>query len=436
MINKYPYTDFHELNLDWILREIRKLHHDYDEFKALNTITNAGAWDITKQYQAWTVVSDNNVGYISLKPVPAGIAITNTEYWGLIADYDILITDLSNRISALEYTVGNHTTELANHETRITTLEADPEMIIVGDSWMDPSQGGVEVLPHLEKLLNIKAANIHDYAIGGTGFCKNYLTNFVDQLTGSVNDPAVTASKVKYVIAYGGTNDWGVGITGVQYAAAMNTMQSIVNTYYPNAELYIFFMQAAVGRTYEKDLINWVQATAGANVINASWPISLLEYADNLHPTATGYKEVARFIAANILGYEFRVKTVKSDLTSAYNTTFAGGTLQADDFNVVASWDENKIDLFIYFNFTNVHAGSLPFGSVTIPNLGIPTLPFASANPLTAHLMAVGVASDSDINVQLSTNDELVINGTAYTAGANALTLTGTTTFIWANSNH
>ena len=101
-VNKYPYTSFHELNLDWVIQQIMALHHDYDEFKAVNTITNAGAWDITKQYQAWTIVSDNNAGYISLKQVPAGVAITNTEYWGLIADYNILITDLSQRIGSLE----------------------------------------------------------------------------------------------------------------------------------------------------------------------------------------------------------------------------------------------------------------------------------------------------------------------------------------------
>ena len=111
--NEYPYTNFHELNLDMILHLMKKLNAEWDEFTAVNKITNAGAWDITKQYQAWTVVSDNNIGYISLKPVPAGVAITNTEYWGVIADYDILITDLSNRISMLEtFTEGYVTPEM------------------------------------------------------------------------------------------------------------------------------------------------------------------------------------------------------------------------------------------------------------------------------------------------------------------------------------
>ena len=33
-INEYPYTDFHELNLDWVLTKIKKLEDKYD-----NTLT-------------------------------------------------------------------------------------------------------------------------------------------------------------------------------------------------------------------------------------------------------------------------------------------------------------------------------------------------------------------------------------------------------------
>lgn len=119
MFNIFPYTDFHEINLDWIIRKIKELGQAFNDFEAVNKITNAGAWDITKQYRAWTVVSDNNIGYISLKPVPIGVAITNTEYWGVIADYDILITDLSNRISTLETRVD----DLGTSTTVIKTFE-------------------------------------------------------------------------------------------------------------------------------------------------------------------------------------------------------------------------------------------------------------------------------------------------------------------------
>ena len=38
MNNHYPYTDAHELNLDWILKKIKDLGIKVDEFTALNEI--------------------------------------------------------------------------------------------------------------------------------------------------------------------------------------------------------------------------------------------------------------------------------------------------------------------------------------------------------------------------------------------------------------
>ena len=102
MLNKYPYTDFHELNLDWIIGKIKELTNKMSEFEALNKITFSGVWDITKQYPAWTIVNDSGVGYISLKPVPAGIPLTNSDYWTIVADYSVLIAGLQNRIISLE----------------------------------------------------------------------------------------------------------------------------------------------------------------------------------------------------------------------------------------------------------------------------------------------------------------------------------------------
>ena len=84
--NKYPYTDFHELNLDWILKTVRNMEETLSTFTSLNKIKYADPlyWDITKSYEANTIVLDaaSGIAYISLQAVPAGIYDTNTEYWG------------------------------------------------------------------------------------------------------------------------------------------------------------------------------------------------------------------------------------------------------------------------------------------------------------------------------------------------------------------
>lgn len=122
MVNLYPYTDIHELNLDWVIRKMKELKIEFDEFKVINTITFSGAWDITKQYPAWTIVSDNNIGYVSIKPVPAGVLLTNNDYWREVIDYTAQIAGLQNRVVALENTVGDASSGLVKD---VDDLQAD-----------------------------------------------------------------------------------------------------------------------------------------------------------------------------------------------------------------------------------------------------------------------------------------------------------------------
>ena len=100
--NIYPYSDIHELNLDWILKTVKGLEGEMSEFTAANKIKYGGAWDISKQYEAWTVVSASDGAYISKVPVPAGIAIDNDNYWiamGLYTVDQVLNTDSGNPIA-------------------------------------------------------------------------------------------------------------------------------------------------------------------------------------------------------------------------------------------------------------------------------------------------------------------------------------------------
>ena len=71
-----------------------QLREIVDNFVALNTIKYADPiqWNITSQYEANTVVVDPNTGtaYISSRPVPAGVSLTNTDYWSVIFNLDLI----------------------------------------------------------------------------------------------------------------------------------------------------------------------------------------------------------------------------------------------------------------------------------------------------------------------------------------------------------
>ena len=96
-LNQFPYSDFHEMNLDWILKEVKRIAAEMHGFEAANSVNYAGIWNITQQYTAWSIVLDQNTSnmMIALQPVPVGIAITNSDYWLLVAPFKVDV-DFSN----------------------------------------------------------------------------------------------------------------------------------------------------------------------------------------------------------------------------------------------------------------------------------------------------------------------------------------------------
>lgn len=84
-IHKAPYTNYHDLNLDWIIDTLNDFNARLTNFVSLNAIKYADPlqWNITSQYAQNTLVIDPQDGtaYLSVQPVPQGVQITNTEYW-------------------------------------------------------------------------------------------------------------------------------------------------------------------------------------------------------------------------------------------------------------------------------------------------------------------------------------------------------------------
>lgn len=109
----YPYTNFHELNLEWLLRQFKELKHTVEDFKIANEIRYMGAFDITKNYPKGSIVLSGDLGYISINPVPAGISLDDLRYWvpigaltpealGMIERVQELGTDITNLSSDVE----------------------------------------------------------------------------------------------------------------------------------------------------------------------------------------------------------------------------------------------------------------------------------------------------------------------------------------------
>lgn len=103
MFREYPYLNLQDLNLDYILRKIREMQKELNNFVVTNAIKYADPidWNITTQYEKNTVVIDANSGiaYLSVQPVPSGVAITNTNYWTVIFDLSMFIDKAAKNLT-------------------------------------------------------------------------------------------------------------------------------------------------------------------------------------------------------------------------------------------------------------------------------------------------------------------------------------------------
>lgn len=101
-IHKAPYTNFHDLNLDWIIDTLNDFNARLTNFVSLATIKYADPiqWDITSQYEANTVVVDSaGNAYLSVQPVPSGVSLDRTEYWTKIGNFDELFANVKKAIT-------------------------------------------------------------------------------------------------------------------------------------------------------------------------------------------------------------------------------------------------------------------------------------------------------------------------------------------------
>lgn len=117
----YPYTNFHDLNLDWILQQMQDFSDRLDNFISLATIKYADPlqWDITSQYEANTVVVDRHGNaYLSVQPVPAGVSLDRTEYWTKIGNFDELWGSIKKAITPFDEGMGT----TASADRSINTL--------------------------------------------------------------------------------------------------------------------------------------------------------------------------------------------------------------------------------------------------------------------------------------------------------------------------
>lgn len=240
-LNDYPYTDFHEMNLDFLLKSMEELKKAFASFTASNSLIFAEPMlhDLTSTYAKNTIVldSDGNA-YISLQNVPAGVQLSNADYWLMVFNFEEY-TEKANK---------NFTVNYLRDTTRA------PQAYVVGD-WLvlDDVLYTVTQAIAADELL-VPGTNLTHFTV--EQFLKDFVTsvnNTLDTYSRTIQQykDDIDASELQY------KND----IDASELAYRNQLAQDIADT---TASLQTQLDQAISGATVDSEVIN---ARIGANDI-------------------------------------------------------------------------------------------------------------------------------------------------------------------------
>lgn len=273
----YPYTDFHELNLDWVIKRIIELTNTMNQFEALNTVTFKGVWDITKAYPKWSIVTYNNGAYLSTDIVPAGIDITDSNYWELIYTGDAIIEEIADSYAP--------------------TIKSR-RVIALADSY------GMVTNPGMYEMMQSNAG-IDDMIIdstSGRSFARatNTFLEAIQTIDGNINNQ----DQITDIIVTGGYNDGQYINGGGSAATVVSKIQTFINyckAHFKNAKIYIGFL-------------GWTKGTAG---ISKGVILQALEC----------YKEGAKYGAIYLNNVEYVLRNIRlldNDTPGGYHPNYDG----------------------------------------------------------------------------------------------------------------
>ena len=302
--SNFPYTDFHNLNLDWILETTKNLDKEWNLYHT--------------DWEQWK----NEVTHY----------VYNLDYYGAVTDY------MNNLKSTGELS------DIVN-----SWLGADYGIVCIGDSYGQGyvPDGNKKVTSWIElfKSKYFKTQTLYSRADGGAGFAATGQGNLtfsgmLSALTDTISES--NRKKVKYVVVAGGWND--IKFSADSINTGISNFVQIATGAYPNAEICIGFIAAPSANAltttenwegwktaktaYETTWTNY-RVLVGAN-IGLRW--NGLLASDFIHPNATGQSSVADSLYKSIIGGIYE--------GNRFDNNFAVGNP-----NWVGSFNYNKVSL-------------------------------------------------------------------------------------------
>lgn len=294
-----------------------------------------GEWNADASYEALSIVQYLNGSYTSKKAVPAGVPISNTEYWVQTGQYNAQVEEYRQEVNAVVEQVNSINTRLDNNDKKIATNAitlkdiAGKNIAIFGDSISDEGINWNNNIKdvwvkHFRTFVESTGGTITNYSKSSSGF-----TIAVDGKTICNDINNANIDNVDTIIIFGGVNDFLHGSAlGVYYSntatelwGALNSIKNLrnKNVYVitpMNTNLRDSSNNYATLAKYRKVIGSWAEH-CGYSIINGNEiPGFDGEHflADGLHPLNEYTNIISDYIISKIIskgsvlnpGYEWR----------------------------------------------------------------------------------------------------------------------------------
>ena len=342
-----------------------------------------GVYDATTAYEALSIV-DNGSGttYVANKPVPAGTALTNTEYWSVYGASSGAIFDLQGRmdtaendIDALEGRMDTAEDDIDSLEGRMGTAEGDitaiqkamakRRFIIVGDSYAvghTPDGDVTSFVTIVKNYLGLDSTQIYNASANYSSFGNT--VKFLTQLQ-AIEDNVDDKDTITDIVVCGGYNDRSSSLADID--TGMANFKTYARATYPNAVMSIVFIgwsktpimdsSLVAGDGYTRKVgvcsaMSKYTEAAGKNGFAYLGNVSKCLYrksyfsSDGFHPNLTGQEVIANYLISLLYKGEAVIPDAyfTASLKLIENGALNGTTLAG---SVITNFSKGKAQILI-----------------------------------------------------------------------------------------
>ena len=254
-------------------------------------------WNENMAYEALTIVTDGNGNsFTSRKPVPAGIALTNAEYWANTGNFNAQLAELDDSLTTILSDIATIEQEIEDIGSSITPVGMKKIIFITDSYGVVPNTKFYELL---RQRFGLASGDVFVSAVGGAGFVEAVNSFDVNLTTLLSSMSSANKNSVTHVFVVAGANDMVYGNkTAVQIINGISNFMNVVYSDLPNTcQVHIFPVGISMASARLPNFANGVAAYANSMKFNRCYFHNGTQFAlkdknllaeDLLHPTNEG----------------------------------------------------------------------------------------------------------------------------------------------------